>query len=581
VTGSREPKAQSREPSSSVLADQLADTVESVGLHRASLAKLVEGTLSRLVISEPEAEALVHLPASMAELSRRIGLDAEARPGQLYLCRPSQNSSGAGVPAHASNSSGAGVPAHASNSGDAGVPACAAMTCQPIGTLPARRQWKGELLLVAARTRERTGRGKTDMGDGLWQAWMTFNPEEVAASAEKLGPALSNSGRGLRKASEWLTAKAKLIRESPQAFEWSRCWGELLIDITLESERQRQHSESRANWSQLIATVQEAVGWELNTGKLFEAIADVMKRTFGFDYIEIQLLEQRGREYEVSAVHHRNDTAYGGPLLTVILKPKAQSEVIRGRRPRLVGPEQAGDMLMNPQLIRYMGFESGLLVPLVNQRRPNGLLKLFSTQPNQYGDNDLAAMEAVGQILSRTIENVKSNALLRRMATIDGLTNLYNRRFFMEQLTREFKRALRYRSNLAVIMLDIDHFKQFNDTHGHLKGDYILRTLGTILKSCVREVDVIGRYGGEEFAVILPEANIEQGLIVAEKIRQAVETFPFKISRRKSGLTPVTVSLGVSTLTQDIANITDLVNRADTALYRAKNEGRNRCFIFK
>ena len=326
--------------------------------------------------------------------------------------------------------------------------------------------------------------------------------------------------------------------------------------------------------------VQTAVSWQLNAGDLFAAISDVLKKTIGYHYLEIELLEPHGKQFEMTAVHHRNDTGYGGPLLTVILKPRAQAEVVRRHRPILISGDQASGMMMNPKLLGLMGFTSGILLPLLHRRRPNGLLKLFSTNRNQYTNDDLELMDAIGQIIAKSVENVKAHTMFRRMATVDGLTNIYNRRFFMEQLSREFKRARRYHNELSVIMLDIDHFKRFNDSYGHLRGDHVLRTIASILKTCVREVDLVSRYGGEEFAILLPEANQEQSLVVGEKIRQAVAANQIKLSDRKAGYTRVTVSLGICPLTNDIQHTTDLVNRADMALYRAKKEGRNRCVLF-
>ena len=248
---------------------------------------------------------------------------------------------------------------------------------------------------------------------------------------------------------------------------------------------------------------------------------------------------------------------------------------MRKAKPVLIDAALGQEMMMNPRLMELMGFKSGVFRPLINRQKPNGLLKLFSQERDHFTSANINLLQAIGEILARSIENVKEHTLLRRMATMDGLTNLFNRRFFMEQLTCEFKRARRYQSNLTLIMLDLDNFKIFNDTFGHLQGDEVLRIIGRILRKCVREVDMVGRYGGEEFAVILPEAANDQGVIVAEKTRKAVMAHPFKFGKRKSELNRLTVSFGVSSLNDSVENVAELINQADIALYRAKKQGRN------
>jgi diguanylate cyclase (GGDEF)-like protein len=148
------------------------------------------------------------------------------------------------------------------------------------------------------------------------------------------------------------------------------------------------------------------------------------------------------------------------------------------------------------------------------------------------------------------------------------LTGLYNHRYFYHLLETELKRARRYGRSLSLIMLDIDHFKQFNDRFGHLSGDEALRCLAQILRKNSRGVDMVARYGGEEFAIILPETDLPQGSIQAERLRAAAAEQEWPESQ-------LTISLGAAALTADMARAEDLVRDADRALYEAKNAGRN------
>jgi diguanylate cyclase (GGDEF)-like protein len=170
------------------------------------------------------------------------------------------------------------------------------------------------------------------------------------------------------------------------------------------------------------------------------------------------------------------------------------------------------------------------------------------------------------------IENAYHEEIYR-LTTVDGLTQIYNRRYFLEQLDREVSRAKRYRRELSLIMFDIDRFKNINDTYGHLAGDYVLTQLATVLKGKIRREDVLARYGGEEFAIVLPEIDGPNAASFAEKVRKLIEKAPFKFEDTKIS---VTVSIGVATASGDeTADAAALIKRADDKLYEAKEAGRN------
>jgi two-component system cell cycle response regulator len=187
--------------------------------------------------------------------------------------------------------------------------------------------------------------------------------------------------------------------------------------------------------------------------------------------------------------------------------------------------------------------------------------------------------------LSRSIMNALEKARLKRdvkeaqnkmaeMSTRDELTGVYNRRYFMEALEREVSKAKRYGNELVLCMLDLDHFKEVNDTYGHPAGDMVLREIGKMLKECVRQSDLICRYGGEEFAVILPSTQLEKARLVCERFRGIVKQHQFKYNSFQIN---ITVSIGVTAFNHLIPeSFNDLIAKADEALYRAKAEGRNR-----
>jgi two-component system cell cycle response regulator len=167
------------------------------------------------------------------------------------------------------------------------------------------------------------------------------------------------------------------------------------------------------------------------------------------------------------------------------------------------------------------------------------------------------------------------NTELARLAVMDGLTELYNHTHLLKQLEGEFLRASRYGKRLSFLMMDIDYFKRVNDRFGHRTGDRMLREMAAIFRAQLRSIDVVGRYGGEEFAVILPETDHEGALAIAERLRQAVETHPFELGEEGEPLR-VTISIGVATFPGPrVKRAEDLVETADRRLYQAKAGGRN------
>jgi diguanylate cyclase (GGDEF)-like protein len=168
-----------------------------------------------------------------------------------------------------------------------------------------------------------------------------------------------------------------------------------------------------------------------------------------------------------------------------------------------------------------------------------------------------------------------ANGRLKTLATIDPLTQLSNRRALGERLNYEFARASRYRSQVACLMLDVDHFKKVNDVHGHLVGDKVLVEVGAGIATTIRSTDLGGRYGGEEFMVIAPETPQQQALVLAERLRQGI----VQRIAHAPGLPPVTVSIGVSTSELKLQSVEELVHRADQALYQAKQQGRDRVVL--
>jgi len=181
--------------------------------------------------------------------------------------------------------------------------------------------------------------------------------------------------------------------------------------------------------------------------------------------------------------------------------------------------------------------------------------------------------------LSDITERKRMLEELRHLAITDSLTNLYNRRHFLELCEQELRRASRYRLAIGLLILDADHFKTINDTHGHAVGDEVLRIISRLCRTQLREVDVIGRIGGEEFAILLPQTGFPATHEIAERLRSAIGQTALPLAN--GGMLRFTVSIGGCVLVDGRLNVSELFKVADRALYVAKNNGRNRVEVYQ
>lgn len=211
-----------------------------------------------------------------------------------------------------------------------------------------------------------------------------------------------------------------------------------------------------------------------------------------------------------------------------------------------------------------------------DERRIIGVLTLGGKQGGApfTGNDEQVAVQA-SKLLGAAISTCELMEDIRLKAITDGLTGLHNHRYFQDALDRELSRAGRYAGHLSLIMLDIDHFKKFNDTYGHQEGDRVLEAVALQIRNSTRDVDIVARYGGEEFAVVLPETSLDGARIVAERIRANVENNRVKGRNTEYA---VTVSVGVAPFLSGQKK-SELIKAADACLYRAKENGRNRVAV--
>jgi len=221
---------------------------------------------------------------------------------------------------------------------------------------------------------------------------------------------------------------------------------------------------------------------------------------------------------------------------------------------------------------------SWLGVPLLYEDRFIGLIAVASYLPHQFDELDLALLEQIGRQAALSIQNARHHAEVERQASLDSLTGVLNHGSFVERATRQAEQALQSGQPCSLIMLDIDHFKAYNDTYGHVVGDQVLRLTAQAIQSHIKKEDAVGRWGGEEFAITLPEASAPQALKVAQRIRKTLASLPLN-NHLQETLPKPTVSQGIAALPTHSEDIEDLIIIADRALYQAKEHGRDQIQI--
>lgn len=229
------------------------------------------------------------------------------------------------------------------------------------------------------------------------------------------------------------------------------------------------------------------------------------------------------------------------------------------------------DAAASPDAGLYVESGSRMCIPLLSFGQTLGVLVLDSDRKGAFNANDTQPLESVADIVATAIQNAHYIDRVKQLAYLDGLTGIFNRRFFELRIAEEIERARRFKSGLGVIMIDIDQFKRLNDEFGHLLGDEVLRQVSSLLSQQLRKIDVVCRYGGEEFAIVLSQTSQQHTLAVAEKLRRIVERWQFPGVPRA-----VTISAGTASYPEHGLTRDELVKAADAGLYAAKQGGRNR-----
>ncbi|MBI3581454.1 MAG: diguanylate cyclase [Nitrospinae bacterium] len=305
----------------------------------------------------------------------------------------------------------------------------------------------------------------------------------------------------------------------------------------------------------IIESGMEILGMEAGSTALFDEKKGTMKTTVSIGF------RKKNLENMVWEVRQ-------GGITSAILSNRGPTVVENVNDPH---PFDTGRLKEN-------GIGSLIAVPLVADGKIVGILYVDDFRPRKFTVDEVNHMNLLGTLAASAVDKIIMLERAEELAMTDELTKVYNHRYFTRMLSSELKRAGRYGEHLGLIMIDVDHFKHFNDTNGHLEGNDVLVMVAGLLKQCSRETDVVARYGGEEFAVIMPKTNRQQTARLAERLRTAVENHPFPGGEKQPG-GKLTISLGAAVFPDDWNKPDEplsFLGLADSALYKSKHLGRNR-----
>jgi diguanylate cyclase (GGDEF)-like protein/PAS domain S-box-containing protein len=340
---------------------------------------------------------------------------------------------------------------------------------------------------------------------------------------------------------------------------------------------ERQRAEERLRRRMVEMTVLHSVaraGTEQTTPEaVVRASVDAIGRALDVSRLALGLLDADGK-----VLHFRIfDANDQGDSVQDLVVPLGQGAA--GQALATAEPCHIPDVSLVPASPTFTPeTRSVLSVPLRLGKQVLGVLEVHGARVNAFDEDDVHFFLTLARQIATVIERARLFEETQRLATIDALTGLDNRRRFFERATHEFARAQRHRRPLSALMVDVDHFKRANDTHGHAVGDGLLRGVAERVRHQLRQTDVVGRYGGEEFAIVLTETERGQAQWVAEQLRRKVAEAPFDT---QGGPLTLTVSVGVASLVEPCADLDALLQRADQALYAAKHAGRDCVRVFE
>lgn len=354
-----------------------------------------------------------------------------------------------------------------------------------------------------------------------------------------------------------------------------------LLGVTRDISEQRQAKLAELEQRTLAEALRDsaaALNSALGLEQVLEVILHNVERVVPHDTVDVMLLDEKGVARVERAHGYDNFKPGSREFVQSLRLPLAEIANLRqmaeSRQPLIIENILNYSWLETPNT---MWVRSHLGAPILVDNEVVGFIVLLSARVGFFNAEQANRLQAFANQAAVAIQKARLFEQLNMLATIDSLTNIANRRYFFERAELEFERALRYNKPLSALMLDIDNFKIINDTYGHAVGDQILKDVAAVCTRSLRKLDLLGRYGGEEFALLLPETNCVAAVEAAERLRRTIAAERFHI---KQGALSLTVSIGVVELSPRVSSFRSLLDLADEALYQAKNNGRNQVVFY-
>jgi len=343
---------------------------------------------------------------------------------------------------------------------------------------------------------------------------------------------------------------------------------EITSRVAVSIERGYLHEEvrQREEESSLLSRLAAIMTSSLDVHQIYDSFIRELRKVIDVDWAAIALVE--GDELNLLALTSEIGSAWQtGDRLP--LKGTATEWVVTHKEALLEPNLTQESRFWTGKYHLKQGVQSLVFLPLLVGGKAIGSLCIASRHPNAYSHSQVQLLSQLASRIAMSIENARLYAQAEQRARIDELTGLWNRRHLMERIQIEIGRHSRYGGTFSLIILDLDSFKAFNDSYGHIAGDKLLKQLGTVLRGAIRDADEAFRYGGDEFAILLPQTSLKDAHEVAERVRRRIA------SEIKAGSTSMTASLGLASWPVDGIAINEIINAADKALYYAKQSGGN------
>jgi len=322
--------------------------------------------------------------------------------------------------------------------------------------------------------------------------------------------------------------------------------------------------------------VAKNMGANLELAKTLGLILTETRRVVNYHTGIIYLWEEEEQILMPTAIR----SPYAEELKNIFYHP---GEGLIGRVASAREPEIVFDSKKDRELRSMPGINqflrSLLVVPLMMDNKLIGIMAVGKKEPHAFGPKQMQILSSLGGQAAVAMANAMLYKKIEKLAITDGLTKVYNHRYFYNRIEEEAERSRRYGTNFSLLMIDVDYFKRFNDKYGHRAGDNALYSVARVLKAGTRTIDVVCRYGGEEFAIVLPETDASSAKVVAERIRRAVQDTYFPVSEDQPPV-HVTVSIGISTCPRDTTDVNEMIEMADKALYYSKETGKNKVSLW-